>query len=73
MVGGLGRLVVVAMVVVDALAGLFVGGMRAKCPSVVDRVRRFNRAVTTPRVLRSAGSPGASASGDRPRRPGIAP
>ena len=34
----------------------------AKSPFVLDTVRSFNRAVTNPRVLRSAGSPGASAS-----------
>jgi deazaflavin-dependent oxidoreductase (nitroreductase family) len=45
-----------------ALATVFLLGMRTKSPAVVDRVRRFNRAVTNPRVLRSAGSPGASAS-----------
>src|SRR5215213_2744877 len=44
------------------VATVFVLGMRTKSPVVMDRVRRFNRAVTNPRVLRSAGSPGASAS-----------
>src|SRR5687767_8959102 len=47
---------------VAADATVFLVGMRTKSPAVVDRVRRFNRAVTNPRVLRSAGSPGASAS-----------
>jgi deazaflavin-dependent oxidoreductase (nitroreductase family) len=36
--------------------------MRTKAPPVLRAVRRVNRAFTNPRVLRSAGSPGASAS-----------
>jgi deazaflavin-dependent oxidoreductase (nitroreductase family) len=50
-----------AVTALVALATVFLLGMRSKSPAVVDRVRRFNRAVTNPRVLRSAGSPGASA------------
>jgi hypothetical protein len=56
------RLVAGTMMAFAALATVFLFGMRMKSPAVVDRVRRFNRAVTNPRVLRSAGSPGASAS-----------
>jgi deazaflavin-dependent oxidoreductase (nitroreductase family) len=56
------RLGVGAAVASAALATVFLVGMRTKSPAVVDRVRRFNRAVTNPRVLRKAGSPGASAS-----------
>ena len=56
------RLVVATVVALAAVATVFVVGMRTKSPAVVDRVRRFNRAVTNPRVLRSAGTPGASAS-----------
>jgi deazaflavin-dependent oxidoreductase (nitroreductase family) len=56
------RLVAGTVVALCALAALFLVGMRTKSPAVMDRVRRFNRAVTNPRVLRSAGSPGASAS-----------
>ena len=56
------RLVAGAVVALATLATVFLVGMRTKSPFVVDRVRRFNRAVTNPRVLRSAGSPGASAS-----------
>lgn len=62
MVRWLVRLVGVAVIGVAALGTVFVVGMRTKTPAVVDRVRRFNRAVTNPRVLRSAGEPGASAS-----------
>jgi hypothetical protein len=56
------RLVCGTLVFVAAVATVFLVGMRRKTPAVVDRVRRFNRAVTNPRVLRSAGEPGASAS-----------
>ena len=51
-----------AVTTLVVLATVFLLGMRSKSPAVLDRVRRFNRAVTNPRVLRSAGSPGASAS-----------
>lgn len=56
------RLVGGTVVAFAVLATVFLVGMRTKTPAVVDRVRRFNRAVTNPRVLRSAGEPGASAS-----------
>jgi hypothetical protein len=56
------RLVGVTVVGFAVLATVFLVGMRTKTPAIVDRVRRFNRAVTNPRVLRSAGKPGASAS-----------
>ncbi len=58
----LARLVGATVVALAAVVTVFVVGMRTKSPAVLDRVRRFNRAVTNPRVLRSAGSPGASAS-----------
>lgn len=41
---------------------VFLVGMRTKARPVIDTVRRFNRTVTNPRVLRSAGRAGASAS-----------
>ena len=53
--GGLVLALVVAGVV-------FLVGMRAKARPVIDAVRRFNRAVTNPRALKSAGTAGASAS-----------
>ena len=62
MVRWLVRLVGVALLAAAAVATVFVVGMRTKSPVVTDRVRRFNRAVTNPRVLRSAGTPGSSAS-----------
>jgi deazaflavin-dependent oxidoreductase (nitroreductase family) len=56
------RLVAGAVVALAVVATVFLVGLRTKSPAVVDRVRRFNRAVTNPRVLRTAGSSGASAS-----------
>jgi deazaflavin-dependent oxidoreductase (nitroreductase family) len=44
------------------LAALFVLAMRAKYLPVLTAVRRFNRAVTNPRALETAGHPGAAAS-----------
>jgi deazaflavin-dependent oxidoreductase (nitroreductase family) len=58
----IGRLVGLLVVALGAIVAVFVVGMRTKSPLVQDNVRRYNRAVTNPRVLRSAGSPGASAS-----------
>ena len=62
MVTWLVRLSAAAVMSLVALATVFLVGMRSKSPAVMGRVRRFNRAVTNPRVLRSAGSPGASAA-----------
>lgn len=50
---------VLGLVVVGVV---FLVGMRTKARPVIDTVRRFNRAVTNPRVLKSAGTAGASAS-----------
>ena len=58
----LARLLAAAVLALVVGAAVFLVGMRTKSPVVMDRVRQFNRAVTNPRVLRSAGSPGASAS-----------
>jgi hypothetical protein len=58
----IGRLVVLVLVALGAIGVVFVVGMRTKSPLVLDNIRRFNRGVTNPRVLKSAGSPGASAS-----------
>jgi deazaflavin-dependent oxidoreductase (nitroreductase family) len=44
------------------LLGLLVAGMRWQLPPVVDAVRRLNRSLTNPRVLRSAGSAGSQTS-----------
>jgi deazaflavin-dependent oxidoreductase (nitroreductase family) len=60
------RVVLVAAVVVvlgvATLGLVFLLGMRAKSPPVVDAVRRTNRRVFNPVQLRSAGQPGAYAS-----------
>jgi len=55
MIGGL----IVALV---ALVLIFMVGMRAKYPPVLNAVRRTNRAVGNPRVLQTAGQPGATAA-----------
>jgi deazaflavin-dependent oxidoreductase (nitroreductase family) len=44
-----------------ALAGVFIGGMRAKWPPVTDRVRGMNRRFLNPREMEDAGKPGAFA------------
>jgi deazaflavin-dependent oxidoreductase (nitroreductase family) len=44
------------------LLGVLVAGMRWKLPPVLDAVRRMNRSVTNPRVLRTAGSAGTQTS-----------
>ena len=41
---------------------VFLVGMRAKSPPVLKAVRKFNRAVSNPRQMESAGTPGAYAS-----------
>lgn len=56
------RLLGAAGLALGAFAIVFFVGMRTKSPVVLDAVRRFNRAVTNPRVMKSAGTPGASAS-----------
>lgn len=44
-----------------ALVGVFLGGMRAKWPPVVNTVRRLNRTVLNPRQMDTAGQPGSFA------------
>ena len=46
---------------VVALAAVFIGGMRAKWPPVVDRVRGMNRRFFAAQQLETAGGPGAYA------------
>ena len=50
------------MVALAAIGIVFVAGMRRKSPTVLRVVRRFARAVVNPRVLKTAGTPGAYAS-----------
>jgi deazaflavin-dependent oxidoreductase (nitroreductase family) len=50
------------VLVVVAAVGVFLWGLRHKYPPVVDRVRRFARDVGNPRLLKTAGGPGANAA-----------
>lgn len=50
------------LVVLAAMGIVLVAGMRRKSPTVLRVVRRFARAVVNPRVLATAGTPGAYAS-----------
>ena len=50
------------IVALAAVGIVFVAGMRRKSPTVLRTVRRFNRAVVNPRMLATAGTPGAYAS-----------
>ena len=55
------RMFVAVLLAVVGVGIVFVVGMRAKSPPVLDAVRRASRAMK-PLVLKSAGTPGASAS-----------
>ena len=44
-----------------AFIGVFLGGMRAKWPPVINAVRRLNQKVLNPRQMDTAGQPGAFA------------
>jgi hypothetical protein len=48
--------------VIVLLLAVFVIGMRFKLAPVLNAVRRFNRSVTNPRVLRTAGAAGEQTS-----------
>lgn len=50
------------ILVLIGLAALFMISMRMKYRPVLTAVRRFNRAVTNPRAMKTAGQPGAAAS-----------
>jgi hypothetical protein len=50
------------LVLLAALAGAFIVGMRTKNPSVLGVVRRMNRSFWNPRAMETAGTPGAYAS-----------
>lgn len=51
-----------AIVALTALSAIFVISMRMKYPPVLTAIRRFNRAVTNPQAMKTAGQPGATAS-----------
>jgi deazaflavin-dependent oxidoreductase (nitroreductase family) len=53
-----GAVVGIAVVLLSVL----VAGMRLKLPPVIDAVRRMNRSLTNPRVMRTAGSVGTQTS-----------
>jgi deazaflavin-dependent oxidoreductase (nitroreductase family) len=54
---------VVGLFVLSAMfVGVVLGGMRSKSPPVLNAIRRFNRSVSNPRQMATAGSPGAYAS-----------
>jgi deazaflavin-dependent oxidoreductase (nitroreductase family) len=52
----------VPLLILAALAAVFILGMRTKNPSVLGCIRRMNRAFWNPRTMESAGTPGAYAS-----------
>ena len=62
MLGALGVIVGAVVVALAAIGIVFVVGMRRHSPAVSRAVRRFARAVINPRMLASAGTPGAYAS-----------
>ena len=49
------------LIALVGLVGVFLGGMRAKWPPVVNTVRRMNLKVLNPRQMATAGQPGAFA------------
>ena len=61
MVRMLGRLVLGALLALGAIGTVFVLGMRAKSPPVLDAVRRAGRSMR-PVALRTAGGPGSPTS-----------
>jgi len=58
----LATLFVCLLIVVMAIGIVFFVGMRTKSPLVQNTVRRFNRAFGNPHQMKTAGTPGASAS-----------
>jgi deazaflavin-dependent oxidoreductase (nitroreductase family) len=56
------RIVLIATLVIAVLSATFVLGLRLKVRPVQDRVRRMNRALLNPMMLKTAGNPGAPAS-----------
>jgi len=58
----IGVIVAVVIVAVAAIGVVFYVGMRRRSPAVLGAVRRFSRTVVNPRMLKTAGAPGAYAS-----------
>ncbi len=59
--GTIASLVGALLIGLVALLGVFLGGMRAKWPPVVNAVRKLNMKVLNPRQMEDAGQPGAFA------------
>ena len=55
-------IVAVVIVAVAAIGVVFFVGMRRRSPAVLGAVRRFSRTIVNPRMLKTAGAPGAYAS-----------
>jgi deazaflavin-dependent oxidoreductase (nitroreductase family) len=74
MLGQIATVIVILLVGVSAIAFGFVLGMRAKSRPVVDAGIWFTRSVANPLAMKSAGTPGASASviRHRGRKSGLA-
>lgn len=62
MVRSVVRLFAGLILVVGAVFVVFLVAMRSKYPPALDAVRRFNRSVTNPRAMETAGQPGAYAA-----------
>jgi deazaflavin-dependent oxidoreductase (nitroreductase family) len=62
MVRALAKLIGGVLLVLMGVAAVFFVGMRVKSPLVLDAIRRFNRDVTNPHAMETAGTPGAYAS-----------
>lgn len=56
------QLAFASVFLLGVVVGILLTGMRSGSPRVVDAVRRFNREVSNPRQMTSAGTPGAYAS-----------
>jgi deazaflavin-dependent oxidoreductase (nitroreductase family) len=61
-VRAVGLIVGAAAGIAVVMLSVLVAGMRWKLPGVLDAVRRMNRSVTNPRVMRTAGSAGTQTS-----------
>ncbi len=62
MVGQIAIVVVVLLLGVVTISIVFLVGLRARSPLVLNAIFRFQRAVANPRQMRSAGTAGASTS-----------
>ncbi len=61
-VRAVGLIVTAAAGIAVVMLSVLVAGMRWKLPPVLDAVRRMNRSLTNPRVMRTAGSLGTQTS-----------